>query len=33
MKIMFPPVLFTFPPAIVLVLGPAVLPFGELGGG
>ena len=32
-KIMFPLVLFIFPPIMALVLGPAVLSFGKLGAG
>jgi tight adherence protein C len=32
-KIMFPLVLFIFPPILGLVLGPAALSFGKLGGG
>lgn len=32
-KIMFPLVLFIFPPILALVLGPAALQFGKLGGG
>jgi tight adherence protein C len=32
-KIMFPLVLFIFPPIMGLVLAPAVLSFGKLGGG
>ena len=32
-KIMFPLVLFIFPPILGLVLGPAALSFGQLGGG
>jgi tight adherence protein C len=32
-KIMFPLVLFIFPPILGLILGPAALSFGKLGGG